>query len=109
MELFFPRPDTALRRGDPCWVFYDPDSSCPTWLNGFGWPIDAEGVEALMGTHVDVRFDWKYERWPDGRKTLLETWVTITDRHSSLQVHERTFPLAADAFIVAAKRMRIET
>jgi hypothetical protein len=35
------------------------------------------------------------------------TMVTITDKRSNLQVHERTFPLAADAFIAAAKRMRL--
>jgi len=103
IERFFPRPSVEAR--GVCWTFECSDPNFPRWLNGFRWPIDQEGAQALVGMYVNIRFDWK---WETTTNEILETKVTITDSRSDLEVHERTFPLAADAFIVAAKRMRLE-
>lgn len=99
-----PRGPTGL-----VWRFSRNGPDTPEWLDGYEYPITIDDAEALVGTSVNVRFDYAADHFPDGTvNNYRPMMVTITDNRSDLEVHERTFQLAADAFIIAAKRMRLE-
>jgi len=90
------------------WYFYDGDAHCPEWMKNYQYPITRADAECLLGIHVNVRFDYQWDEFPDGRKeNYRPVRVVITDKNSDLCVQDSTFPLAAEAFISAARRMRL--